>query len=217
VRGYDLVVFDWDGTLVDSISSIVGCTQRALADVGAPKVADSAIRRTIGLGIREMVDSLVPGCDDALFERICVAYREHWFSTFGARHQPFPGVGKLLTGLAKDGYLLSVATAKSRRGLAEDFERTGLGAHFHASRTVDESPAKPHPGMLESLIEEFGVRRQRTVMIGDTAHDLEMAVNAGTAGIGVLGGSHGAEQLEAVAHQAILANACELADWLSGW
>lgn len=210
------VVFDWDGTLVDSIASIVGCTERALADVGAPPVAAEAIRRTIGLGIRDMIEELVPHCDDALFLAICQAYRDHWRGHFGSLHQPFAGVADVLAGLAADGYLLSVATAKSRRGLAVDLERTGLGRHFVASRTVDEAPPKPHPGMLEGLVDELGVRRERTLMIGDTAHDLQMAVNAGTAAVAVLGGSHGREQLATVRHLATLGGVGELPGWLAG-
>lgn len=216
MKPYDLLVFDWDGTLVDSIASIVECTQRALAQVGVPPVADRVIRRTIGLGIREMVDEIVPGCDDALFERICLAYRDHWFAGLGAAHRAFNGVDELLRRLAEDEYLLGVATAKSRRGLEADFERTGLGRHFHASRTVDEAPAKPHPGMLESLMEDLGSRPRRTLMIGDTAHDLEMAGHAGTAALGVLTGSHDRGQLLAAEPLAVLDSVRELPTWLAG-
>lgn len=214
MRPYDLLVFDWDGTLVDSISSIVECTKRALRDVGAPGVADDIIRRTIGLGIREMVDELVPGCDDPFFERICLAYRDYWFSAFGTHHQPFAGTDELLDELGAAGYLLGVATAKSRRGLEADFKRTALGRHFHASRTVDEAPPKPHPAMLEGLIDELGARAERTLMIGDTAHDLEMAANADTAAVGVLGGSHEREELETAAPLEILDGVLDLRAWL---
>lgn len=216
MRPYDLLVFDWDGTLVDSIGSIVGCTERALAEVGAPPVTEAAIRRTIGLGIRDMIEELVPGCDDALFIAICKAYRDHWRGHYGGLHQPFGGVQTLLEELATEGYLLAVATAKSRRGLAADLERTGLGHHFVASRTVDEAPPKPHPGMIEGLVDELGVRFERTLMIGDTAHDLQMAANAGTAAVAVLGGSQGREQLAAVPHLATLAGVGELPAWLAG-
>lgn len=216
MRPYDLLVFDWDGTLVDSIGAIVGCTQQALADAGAPPAAAVAIRRTIGLGIRDMIEELVPGCDELMFGAICQAYRSRWRGSFGRWHQPFAGVGELLDGLAAAGYLLSIATAKSRRGLAADLERTGLGRHFLASRTVDEAPPKPHPAMLEGLIDELGVCPERTLMVGDTSHDLEMAVNAGTAAVAVLGGSHGREQLAAVRHLATLGSVGELPGWLAG-
>ena len=215
MRRYDLVVFDWDGTLVDSIASIVDCTQHALGEVGVAPVEDSHVRQTIGLGIREMIDKLIPGCDDELFESVCLAYRERWFSAFAADHQPFEGVDGLLTRLAANDYLLGVATAKSRRGLVADFDRTGLGEHFHATRTVDEAPAKPHPGMLESLMEELGTRPERTLMIGDTAHDLEMAANAGTAGLGVLGGSHDRARLSQAPSAAILESVRQLPEWLA--
>jgi phosphoglycolate phosphatase len=215
VRPYDLLVFDWDGTLVDSISSIVACTQQALDDVGVVAVADSAIRRTIGLGIREMIDELVPDCDDALFDRICAAYRSHWFAGFGMRSELFTGVVELLAELSASGYLLGLATAKSRQGLELDLERTGLSGCFDGSRTVDEAPPKPHPGMIEGLIEELGTTAGRTLMIGDTAHDLETAANAGAAAVGVLGGSHGRDQLERGPHLEILDHVLDLPAWLA--
>ncbi len=215
MKPYDLLVFDWDGTLVDSIGSIVACTQQAIADVGLAPVPAERIRRTIGLGIREMVDELVPGCDDELFASICDAYRLHWFTVFSLRHEPFAGVAPLLERLAADGYLLGIATAKSRRGLQAELERTGLGRHIHSSRTVDESPAKPHPGMLESLMEELGTRPERTLMIGDTAHDLQMAANAGVPALGVLGGSHTREQLQHAPHLTILGGVRHLPAWLA--
>lgn len=214
MRPYDLLVFDWDGTLIDSIASIVGCTERALADVGAAPVSPEAIRRTIGLGIREMIEELVPQCDDALFARICGAYREHWRGGMGSAHQPFAGVDSMLGELAQAGYFLAVATAKSRRGLEADFARTGLKPHFIASRTVDEAPAKPRPEMLEGLLVELGVHRTRALMIGDTTHDLQMAANAGTAGLGVLSGSHTAEQLAAARSLTLLPSVRELPAWL---
>jgi phosphoglycolate phosphatase-like HAD superfamily hydrolase len=144
------------------------------------------------------------------------AYRGHWLADFGSRHQPFAGVDTLLGELAAEGYLLAVATAKSRRGLTRDLERTGLGRHFVASRTVDEAPPKPHPGMLEGLVDELGVRSERTLMIGDTAHDLQMAANAGTEAVAVLGGSQERDELAAAPHLAILAGAFELPGWLAG-
>ena len=214
MRPYDLLVFDWDGTLVDSIASIVGCTQVALEQVGAAPVPDETIRRTIGLGIRDMVDALIPGCDDAMFEQVCLAYREHWFGGFGAAHEPFGGAAATLAELAAAGYLLAIATAKGRRGLDAELARTGLEVHIHASRTVDEAPPKPHPGMLEDLIEELGARADRTLMIGDTAHDLEMAVNAKTAGLGVLTGSHEREDLERAEAVALLDSVRDLPRWL---
>lgn len=214
MRPYDLLVFDWDGTLVDSISSIVRCTQRALEQVGAPQVADATVRQTIGLGIREMVEELIPGCDDELFERVCFAYRDHWFAGLGTAHHVFAGVDGMLTELAAADYLLAVATAKSRRGLDADLERVGLAGYFVASRTVDEAPGKPHPGMLEGLIDELGTRAERTLMIGDTTHDLEMAANAGTAGLGVLSGSQSRRELERATPLALLDSVRDLPAWL---
>ncbi len=215
MKRFELLIFDWDGTIVDSIGSIVDCTALALEDCGVEGSDRAVIRGAIGLGIREMMETIVPGCDDDLFERICLAYRERWFGGFGTRHRPFEGVAELLTALRSDGYLLAVATAKSRRGLRADFERTRLGPCFHDSRTVDEAPAKPHPGMVESLVFELGVTPGRTLVIGDTTHDLEMAGNAGVSGVGVLTGSHGREDFEQVRHEAILESVVDLPGWLA--
>lgn len=214
MRPFDLLVFDWDGTLVDSIGAIIGCTLATLAEVGLDGVAEATIRSSIGLGLRETVERFCPGCDEATFGRVLDAYRRHWWATYGHQMSPFAGVDELLAGLGQAGYLLAVATAKSRRGLAHDFERTGLGRHFHASRTTDDCPAKPQPDMLDSLIEELGVDRQRTLMIGDTCHDLEMAANAGVTAVAVLSGSQTRAQLEPRGPTAILGGVGELAAWL---
>ncbi len=213
---YDLLVFDWDGTIVDSIATIVGCTILALADCGVEGASRGAIRDTIGLGIREMIEVIVPGCDDRLFDRICAAYRRRWFGGLGSKHQPFVGAREVMTELTAAGYLLAVATAKSRRGLEADLRRTGFSCCFHASRTGDEAPAKPHPGMIDALVEELGVVVQRTLVIGDTTHDLEMAANAGADAVGVLTGSHAKRQLIAAPQRGVLAGIHELPTWLEG-
>ncbi len=214
MRRYDLLVFDWDGTLVDSIGAIIGCTLATLHELGLDGIPETTIRSAIGLGLRETVERYRPGCDDATFAEVLEAYRRHWWSTYGHQMKPFTGVDGLLGELGAAGYLLAVATAKSRRGLVHDFERTGLGRHFHASRTTDDCPAKPHPHMLDSLLEELGVARGRTLMIGDTCHDLEMAANAGVTAVAVLSGSQSREQLEPAAPAAIFGRVGELAGWL---
>ncbi len=214
MRRYDLLVFDWDGTLVDSIGAIIGCTLATLREVGLDGVPEGTVRGSIGLGLRETVERYRPGCDEETFARILEVYRRHWWESYGCLMSPFAGVDELLADLGVAGYLLAVATAKSRRGLVHDFERTGLGRHFHASRTMDESPGKPHPHMIDSLLEELGVARQRALMVGDTCHDLEMAANAGVEGVGVLSGSQERPQLEAAPSAALLGSVLELPAWL---
>jgi phosphoglycolate phosphatase len=213
-RPFELLVFDWDGTLMDSIASIVACTQAVLRDLSLGEVEPETIRGTVGLGLRETIDVLHPGCDDALFGRIIESYREHWLGTFRDLPLLFEGVGEALSRLAGEGYLLAVATGKSRRGLDYALETCGLGGLFHATRTADEAFSKPHPQMLLDVLGELGVRPGDAVMIGDTTYDLEMARSARTAGLGVLSGSHGREDLERFSPLACLDNVVELPDWL---
>jgi phosphoglycolate phosphatase len=211
-----LLVFDWDGTLMDSVATIVACTQAAMSDLGFGDLPEATIRRTIGLGLRETAEILHPGCDDELFARIMESYRKHWFGG-GYRDRPvlFRGVGPMLQALADQGFLLAVATGKSRRGLDHVLEQTGLDGIFHATRTVDEAFSKPHPQMLLEILSDLGVRPEEALMIGDTTFDLEMARNARTASLGVCTGSHCREELERLNPVACLEEVVELPDWLT--
>lgn len=215
LRAFRLLVFDWDGTLVDSIGRIVGCTQETLAVLGLAPVDAKTIQMSIGLGIRDMVDRFHPGCDDATFTRIFEVYRDLWREKYSVAPQLFAGAAEALAEFGRGGYLLAVATAKSRYGLVRDLEGTGLDAAFHATRTVDEAAAKPSPDMLLQLLEELGVRAEEALMIGDTVHDLQMASNAGVSGVGVTSGSHDREELSAAEAEAVLAGVHELPRWLA--
>jgi len=211
----ELLVFDWDGTLMDSVGSIVGCTQAVIAELGLGEADETTIRGTVGLGLRETVDTLVPGCDDALYDVVRECYRRHWVATFRDRPLLFPGVGDMLGDLAQAGYLLAVATGKSRRGLEHAFDQSGLRGHFHASRTADEALSKPDPQMLLDILDQLGVRPRAALMIGDSVYDLRMAANAGAHGVAVLSGAHGREELAAEAPRAVLAQIVELPAWLA--
>ena len=210
-----LVVFDWDGTLLDSVASIVDCTQRALKELDQPPVEAQRIRSAIGLGLREIVERFAPGCDDALFHQIVEVYGKHWFATYGNQSVLFPGVPELLDRLGQKGVLLAVATAKGRRGLEMDLERTGLTGFFHASRTVDEARSKPHPQMLLDILKELGMRAGESLMVGDTVHDLQMAGNAGISCVAVASGTESRLLLAEQAPLACLENVGELEAWLS--
>lgn len=210
-----LVVFDWDGTLMDSIGTIVACMQAALEEIQAPPAVDlGSIRHAIGLGLREALDALYPQADDDFRRRVVEAYRRHWFDGHREQQVLFPAVPKLLADLAGRGLLLGVATGKSRRGLDHDLDRTGLASAFQATRTVDEGPSKPAPDMLLDLLAELGVRPAEALMVGDTTYDLEMARNAGVAAIGVTSGAQGPEHLAPFAPRVILPWATELPGWL---
>jgi phosphoglycolate phosphatase len=210
-----LLVFDWDGTLMDSVGTIVACTQAVIQELELGELPEETIRNTIGLGLRETVEVLVPGCGDALFETIIEAYRRHWYLTFRDTPVLFAGVEAMLRDLSKEGYLLAVATGKSRRGLDFSLEQTGLGSLFHSTRTADEAFSKPHPQMLLDILSDLGVRPAEALMIGDTTFDLEMARNAGTGGIGVCTGSHCREDLQRLAPLACLERVVELPGWLA--
>jgi phosphoglycolate phosphatase len=212
---YRLLVFDWDGTLMDSIGPIVACTQATIRELGLRELPDATIRDTIGLGLRETIDILSPGCDDETYGRILECYRKHWASTYRDVPLLFEGVVPMLRALDGEGYLLAVATGKSRRGLDYALRQSGLDGLFHATRTADEAFSKPHPQMLLDILADLGVRPEEAVMIGDTTYDLEMARNARTHSIGVCTGSHCREELERFEPLTCLEEVGELTAWLA--
>jgi phosphoglycolate phosphatase len=214
-RDYRLVVFDWDGTLIDSIGSIVACTEAALADAGVEPPPVEVLRGSIGLGLDESFDRFCPALARERRATILDRYRHHWVETWHARHDPFPSAVATLERLTEAGTLLAVATAKSRRGLVRDFERTGLGTFFHASRTLDECPAKPSPAMLLELMDELGTTPAQTLMVGDTRWDLEMAKNAGVDAVAVLCGAQPEAELRGCPQLACLPEVGALLDWLT--
>ena len=213
---YDLLIFDWDGTLLDSIATIVACTQATLEELGQPRADESIIRGAIGLGLRETVNRFAPGCDDELYGRIVEVYRRLWFDDFVYRPELFPGSRDVLEQLRQEGYLLAVATAKSRRGLDLDLEGTGLGPMFEMTRTVDEARSKPHPQMILDILDELDVSAARSLMIGDTSHDMFMAQNAGTGSAAVLTGSQSRTELSDASPEVYFDDLTELPPWLAG-
>jgi phosphoglycolate phosphatase len=212
---FRLLVFDWDGTLMDSIGTIVACTQATIRDLDLGALPEKTIRGMIGLSLRHTIEILSPGCDEARFSRILDRYRDHWHSTYRDMPLLFAGVGELLRDLAGAGYLLAVATGKSRRGLDYVLDQTGLREVFHATRTVDEAFSKPHPKMLLDLLDELGVAPRDAVMIGDTTYDLEMARSARTPAVGVCSGGHGREELLELEPLACLDQVVDLRPWLA--
>lgn len=215
-RRFRLVVFDWDGTLMDSIGTIVACTLAALEDVPeAPKPPADRIRESIGLGLIQTMERFFPHGDLPLFERVAQAYRDRWLAEFKGRSTLLAGARETVEHLHAEGYFVAIATAKSRPGLERELDQTGLRAFVHASRTVTEAPSKPAPGMLLQLFDELGVRSTDAVMVGDTAWDLQMAANAGCGAVGVLTGGHSRALLEAERPLACLDSVAHLPGWLS--
>ena len=213
--GLRLLIFDWDGTLLDSVGAIVECTQVTLAELDLAPVAESTIRQVLGLGLRETVETLCPGCDETLFQRVLETYRRHWLGKYNALPVLFEGVFEALDELRRGGYLLAVATAKGRIGLDLDLEATGLAGTFAATRTVTEAPSKPHPEMVLGILDELGVAPGEALVIGDTTHDLRMAANAGVAAVAVCSGSHPPAALQALEPRACLDSATQLPAWLA--
>lgn len=210
---FDLIVFDWDGTLMDSAAAIVRAMQAAARDLGLADLPDARARYVIGLGLGDALRQAVPDLEESDYPRMVERYRHHYLS---ADHELslFDGVSEMIAALAARGHLLAVATGKSRLGLDRALGHCGLGAYFHATRCADECFSKPHPAMLEELMGELGTTPERTLMIGDTTHDLQMAKNARTAGVAVSFGAHPLAALEAEAPLACLHAPHELARWL---
>lgn len=195
-KQFDLIVFDWDGTLMDSTAAIVKCIQAAARDLGLPVPSDTSAAHVIGLGLAEAMQAAMPDIQPSLYPRMVERYRYH-FLTKDHELVLFKGVREMLADLNNEGYFLAVATGKSRVGLNRALNATGLLSIFDATRCADETFSKPHPAMLQELTRELGQDLRRTVMIGDTTHDLMMANNAGASGIAVEFGAHPVAQLQA--------------------
>jgi len=212
-RTFELLVFDWDGTVVDSAAHIVGSIQAACRDIGLPEPEERRARYIIGLGLQDALSYLLPELAQSDYPRLVERYRHH-FLAGDQSVVPFQGIPEGLAELQGRGFLLAVATGKSRRGLDRAFADTGLGRHFHLSRCADEGFSKPHPDMLLTLMESLNVPRERTLMIGDTTHDLEMARNAGVSALAVGYGAHEKDALYALEPLACVESSLELIEWL---
>lgn len=212
-KRFDLIVFDWDGTLMDSTSTIVRCIQAAAKDLGLPIPDNKAASYVIGLGLQDAMQAALPNLDPKYYPRMVERYRYHYLSKDKGL-ELFDGVREMLTDLSQQGYFLAVATGKSRVGLNRALDASRLLSLFDATRCADETFSKPHPAMLQELTRELGQDLQRTVMIGDTTHDLQMAINAGAAGIAVHYGAHPSEELEVLNPIFAADSVAELHAWL---
>jgi phosphoglycolate phosphatase len=192
---FNLLVFDWDGTLMDSEARIVACLRAAIQDLELEPREDSSLKNIIGLGLTEAVNTLYPGSEASLHKAMTDRYRYHFLTANETSSELFEGAEQVLKSLAEAGYLLAVATGKGRAGLDKVLEETGLGGYFHATRCSDETFSKPHPLMLEQLMDELGAEPGETLMIGDTEYDMQMAGNARTSALAVSYGVHEKERL----------------------
>lgn len=211
---YGLIVFDWDGTLIDSAETIVACIRQAARDVGLRVPEPARARHVIGLGLHDSLRLAVP---DLPAERT-MEFVERYRREFRAREDGmrlFPGVPELLEALHARGHRLAVATGKSRRGLERALDATGLRTFFAASRCADESTPKPHPAMLRELLQALATAPGGALMVGDTSHDLQMASAAGVDAVAVCYGAHGEDGLRALQPRACVASVAELGQWLA--
>lgn len=194
-RQYDLIVFDWDGTLANSTQMIVDCMREASADAGLPVPERAAASNIIGLGLAEAVHALFGELNPTQYQQLVARYRYHYY----ARDEEtllFEGVMDAVEYLSEAGFMLAVATGKGRNGLNKSLEKSGLAGFMHATRCVDECFSKPHPQMLHELMDKLATEPERTLMIGDTSYDLQMASNAGVASLAVTYGAHPESELK---------------------
>lgn len=213
-KRFELLVFDWDGTLMDSAGAIVASIQGACADLGLSVPSESRARHIIGLGLTEALETLLPELAKEDYGKLVERYRHHYLARDG-QIPLFPGAAETIGALHREGFLLAVATGKSRQGLARALEATGLAPYFHGSRCADEGHSKPHPGMLLALMDLLGVAPSRTLMIGDTTHDLQMARNAGVQALAVAYGAHPRQALLELDPVTCVDTMQELRQWLA--
>ena len=213
MKSYSVVVFDWDGTLMDSTHSIVAAIQAACRDLDLPVPSTSEASWVIGLSLESALRRAVPDLTAALMPRFLERYRIHYL-TRDPELRLFEGIPGLLDDLAERRIRLAVATGKSRVGLNRVLGTTGLAPRFEITRCADESFSKPHPAMLKEIMEELDVPPEQMLMVGDTSHDLQMAVNAGVDGLGVTYGAHRPQDLLACAPQGVVDDVAGLRGWL---
>jgi phosphoglycolate phosphatase len=209
---YPLIVFDWDGTIIDSTGTIAECIQQAAKEMGLPVPHDEQARHVIGLGLRDSLRRAVPELPESRYDEFVVLYRKYFLAREDTM-KLFPGMQDLLSTLRQK-HQLAVATGKSRRGLDRALDAGGLRQYFAASRCADETNPKPHPAMLLELMNEMGFSSNQLLMIGDTSHDLEMARAAGVDALGVTYGAHREEGLRACGPLGCFSSVTELSEWL---
>ena len=210
---FDLIAFDWDGTLFDSTTIITRCIQQAVRDVGGTVPSDKDASYVIGMGLMQALAHAAPDVPQSKYPELGARYKHH-YQVHMNDICLFDGVLAMLAALKSRGHKLAVATGKSRKGLDEALHTVELKGAFDASRTADETAGKPHPRMLQELMEQFGVTPQRTLMIGDTTHDLQMAVNARCASVGVSYGAHEPDAFDVLQPRFVAHSVPELQAWL---
>lgn len=194
-KKYDLVIFDWDGTIIDSQAHITQCMQRAIRDEGLAVPTDQAVRHIIGLSLNGAIETLFPQLGISKVEAVAAAYRQYFFDDSEEASELFDGAEEIIRDLHASGYYLAVATGKGRRGLDSALTKTGLEPFFHVSRCADETRSKPDPMMLDEILTDLDLQPQQAVMVGDTSYDVDMAGNIKMDCIAVTYGMHDRQHL----------------------
>ncbi len=211
---YKLIIFDWDGTLMDSQARIVACLQCAAKEMRLPALTENTLKNVIGLGLNEAVSSLYPQLPDDQITYFADRYRYHFITANDTPTGLFADVRQMLEQLIDKGFMLAIATGKARRGLEPVLAETGLNKLFHGSRCADETRSKPHPQMLEELLDEFGVLTEEAIMVGDTEYDILMAKSLGMDALAVSYGVH--DRADIIKHEPLscVDRISELSQWL---
>ncbi|HEY4957795.1 MAG TPA: HAD-IA family hydrolase [Caldimonas sp.] len=213
-RRFDLIVFDWDGTLFDSTRLIARCIQSACADLGTAVPSDRDASFVIGLGLADALRHAAPDLPRERYRELAERYRHHYHASLDDIVL-FEGTLAMLQDLKARNHWLGVATGKNRAGLDDALRRSALGPLFDATRSADETAGKPDPLMLNELMRELGCTPARTLMIGDTTHDLQLAANAGCASVAVSFGAHAHDEFGRFAPLHVAATTSDLAAWLT--
>jgi phosphoglycolate phosphatase len=192
---FKLVVFDWDGTLMDSEARIVACLRAAVTDLNLEPRTTEQYKNIIGLGLAEALQTLFPEQPASMYDALVERYRHHFLDADATPSRLFEGAEETVRSLAERGFFLAVATGKGRRGLDRVLADTGLGQWFHTTRCADETFSKPHPQMLLEIMDVLGAEPHETLMVGDTEYDMELARNAGARAMAVSYGVHRLERL----------------------
>jgi phosphoglycolate phosphatase len=214
-KQYSLLVFDWDGTLMDSEAHIVACMQAAMRRVGVEVLNSYQIRQIIGLGLEEALQTLYPKRTSAEISALVEAYRYYFFSDDIPASELFDGAYDTVLELAQQGFDLAIATGKSRRGLDLVLSQSGLNQCFPITRCADETFSKPHPLMLEEILTDYNVNASQALMIGDSVYDLQMANNIKMDALAVSYGVHEKKQLREHNPVGMIDHITELTDWLN--
>lgn len=211
---FKLIIFDWDGTLVNSTARIIDSMQQASNDNSMPKVSDAAVQNIIGLGLPEAIQTLWPAISLEQLEKMIPSYAHYFVSGSSVSMEMFEGARSVLGQLLLRNHVLAVATGKTRKGLNRMMHDLELEHLFAATRCADETRSKPHPQMLHELLATLGLSNTEALMVGDTTYDLEMANAAGVASVAMSYGAHDESRLMACQPRAICHSMHELYEWI---